>query len=78
MGNRIDEEVCLQCGTPLIYPFNQIRCCSKCTEIILRETYRTKMEGSLAAHGKGKKKRGKPVSGRFYYSPDILGEPVEY
>jgi len=43
MGNRIEDDQCVMCGTPLIHPFNQIRTCSKCEEITLRVVYQTKM-----------------------------------
>lgn len=44
MGNRISNENCVGCGNPLLYPFNEYRTCSICTEKIKKVQYETKMK----------------------------------
>lgn len=39
MSNRIDSQLCVACGNPLLYPFNDLRACTRCTEIIKRAQY---------------------------------------
>jgi hypothetical protein len=44
MGNRIENECCVACGNPLLYPFNEYRTCRNCTEKIKKVIYETKMK----------------------------------
>jgi hypothetical protein len=44
MGNRIYNEVCVGCGMPLIFPFNEYRTCRTCTEKVKKALYETKMK----------------------------------
>lgn len=41
--NRVNNELCVGCGMPLIYPFNEFRACSNCTPKIAKSIYETKM-----------------------------------
>ena len=43
MGNRIENELCVMCGAPLMYPFNEYRTCSVCTEKVKKAQYEAKM-----------------------------------
>jgi len=43
MGNRLKNELCVGCGNPLIFPFNEYRACRVCTEKIKKVLYETKM-----------------------------------
>lgn len=52
MTSRIDNECCVKCGNPLLYPFNEFRMCSPCTEIMLKIQYQIKMN----RHNKDSKK----------------------
>jgi len=41
MGSRLNSGNCVDCGTPLIYPYNDYQCCSSCTakiEAIVKKT----------------------------------------
>jgi hypothetical protein len=67
--NRIEDEVCLSCGTPLIYPFNKFRLCTECLNVVKKAVYETKMHKE--------KGRGKPIGGRFNYPLTPLGKEVE-
>lgn len=42
MGNRIEGQVCIACGAPLLFPFNEFRTCSACTERLKKVQYETK------------------------------------
>jgi hypothetical protein len=44
MGNRIYNEVCVGCGAPLIFPFNEYRTCRLCTEKVKKVLYETKQK----------------------------------
>lgn len=44
MGNRISTQNCVGCGNPLLFPFNEYRACSVCTEKIKKVLYETKMK----------------------------------
>ena len=57
--NRLESDRCVGCGEELIYPFNVLRCCSKCTEIIARERYKTVMRGKKKSKTIVQLKRGK-------------------
>ena len=41
---RIDEGLCTMCGFPLLYPFNEFRMCSACTQRIKKVQYEVKMK----------------------------------
>lgn len=43
MANRIASQVCVACGNPLLFPFNEYRTCTICTEKIKKVQYETKM-----------------------------------
>jgi hypothetical protein len=44
MGNRIENELCVGCGNPLLFPFNEYRMCRICTEKVKKVLYETKMK----------------------------------
>ena len=71
MGNRMLEDVCLGCGSPIIVGLeNEYRCCTKCTEKIMREIHRTKVKSEK---GKGK---SMPKTFRLNVPAEPLGEDV--
>ena len=39
MGNRLLEDVCVNCGGILLHPYNDYRTCSKCTEVVKKALY---------------------------------------
>ena len=49
---RIDTQSCVMCGNPLLYPFNEFRACTVCTEIMKKAQYEVKMH----RHNKDRKK----------------------
>jgi len=54
MSDRITDEQCVMCGTPLLVPFNQIRTCSECEKVALRVVYETKMRKNDKSKNKEK------------------------
>jgi len=71
-NGRLDDDVCLSCGDPLIYPFNEYHMCSKCTRVVMRAIYETKMRDRRGP------KKGKPIAGGRLHAPlEPIGVPVE-
>ena len=71
MGNRIEDEQCVMCGDPLLYPFNQIRTCSVCEKIALRVVYETKMRQNDKSKNKN---RTVLHRGQLKHSTEELGD----
>jgi len=71
MGNRIEEEKCVMCGTPLLVPFNQIRTCHECEQVALRVVYETKMRKNDKSKNKEKIQIHR---GQLLHSTTELGE----
>ena len=70
-GNRIENEVCVGCGDPLIFPFNQFRMCHACLEKTKKAIYQTSMR-----QGSGRK-NGTPIAATGISMPrGKLGDPV--
>ena len=47
MANRIDSQLCVACGNPLLYPFNELRTCTRCTEIVKRAQYNAMKDSEM-------------------------------
>ena len=43
MTNRVLAERCIGCGDDLLWPYNELMACSKCTPKIAQVIYETKM-----------------------------------
>ena len=43
MANRVNNELCVGCGNPLVYPFNEYRLCNVCLPKVGKSIYETKM-----------------------------------
>jgi hypothetical protein len=44
MGDRIKEGKCIMCGEKLVYPYNDLRACSKCTPVLLNAIQQIKIK----------------------------------
>ena len=77
MANRIDNQLCVACGNPLLYPFNEFRTCTRCTEIIKRAQYNAKKDSEMGRIRKDKRRTSLNVKrSPIFVATRPIGEEV--